>query len=147
MTRVQFHSGWHASSAYIQGDQVPAGEAWLIQLAGLVSNDPALVGAKLQVEEPVLSQNNVMHWAMPAPTTAATAGTPKVELLRSLVLVEGQRIAGRTTAPLADLALLYSGWSFPVALLPQLLGVHGAPDFSGVIAAAEDFVQALQAVP
>ena len=147
MTRVQFHSGWFTNSAYIQGEQVPAGQVWLIQLAGLCSNDPALVGAELQVEEPVLSQNNVMHWAMPAPTTAATAGTPKVELLRSLVLVEGQRIAGRTTAPLADLALLYSGWSFPATLLPQLLGVNAAPDFSGVITAAQGFVQALQAVP
>lgn len=148
-TRIQHHSGWLSNANYAPGATVPEGEVWVIERGGIASNDSAMREVNFQIEEKVVSQGSVCCWSIPIANRYATGATPKSAITGPHVLLPGDRLAARMNANLTDLALLYSGWSYPLACLPRVLGMQqasGSVDYGAFSAALEQAATALQGV-
>lgn len=146
-TRLQYHSGWFNNAAYVAGPYVPEGEVWKIERGGVASNDSSVREIMFQVEERVISQGNVCCWMIPVARSYVSPATPKSAIDQPLILLPGDRFSARLNATLTDLALLYSGWSYPAVCLTRLLGMEAkageVPDLSGLTNAAKTAAEAL----
>lgn len=129
--KLTFHSGWQYNAATVYGEWVPAGEVWLIQFAGVASNDGRAFQPRLQQQRP--AADGTCCWLIPGDVSTAVAPTPQQAIGRAWILEAGDRIAARTNITLGDLALLYSGWKFPDTCLPRLLGVDVPVSAGGTI--------------
>ena len=115
-------AGWQ-----VAGDAVPAGEVWLIQTCGIATNDPRLFSYRMQIvragHSHVLKVNETLQ-----------GSTPVLCVDRPVILLPGDVLVARVNGAPADygngdggtitdagMALLYTGWKFPIADLPKLL--------------------------
>ena len=156
-TRLQYHSGWLFNAAYVYGPYVPEGEVWKIERGGVASNDSAIREIMFQVEERVVSQGNVCCWMIPVARSYVSPATPKSAVDQPLILIPGDRFSARLNATLTDLALLYTGWKYPLECLPRLLGMEAkasgtsgsggdSPDLTAFASAARASATALNEV-
>lgn len=132
-----------AAGRQVDGLPVPADEAWLIQTCGIATNDSRPFEYRMQ-----LVRNGHYH---PLHCNAGPTGsTPVLAVTRPFVMAPGDYLKSRVNAgeDYAGMALLYSGWSFPVADLPKLLGVATGPgvDVSAFLAQCQTAAAALAAI-
>lgn len=92
----------------VYGPIVPQSEAWLVDGAGLFTNDQYPTGSEwmMEVIEPIPEQTGLVDsadpnrccWRIPVAKQLGALATPLLALSRPLVLRPGQRLAGRTNA-------------------------------------------------
>jgi len=115
---------WTHNSATVYSDAVPAGEVWQLFRAGVASNDPTRLDVRMQIQEPVEAQANACCWLIPLASAEATSSTPRLSWGSDKdpqLMLPGQRIAVRLNGTLADLAVLGSGFKYPLACLSYLV--------------------------
>ena len=127
----------------VDGETVPAGEVWLIQSAGIATEDYRALDYMLQHVVPP-------GWYVPLERSVQAGSTPVLALGRSIILQEGEYLRTRVNSggqAFARMALLYTGWKFPASDLSKLLGLSvtaaAAPDFSAFAAQCQAAAQAL----
>lgn len=150
----------NASSAHaFMLGAVPPGEVWQLRTLSLSTDDGRSMEYFIEalVNVPPTPGHHYHRIA-----GGWGAGTPALHVppedLQAMPLLPGERLAARANPPSVPMngrgiKLLWSGWAYPESELPRLrgMGATGAsappPDFSAVITAAQNFVQALQDVP
>jgi hypothetical protein len=109
----------------VTGDVVPQGQVWLVQAAGIATDDGRFLEWMMQIK--VNNPNGKGgYWLVPLHRQSGTsAGTPTLAIDRSVILMPEEALCARVSGLAADrkIALVYSGFSFNEGMLPYLLGI------------------------
>ena len=126
----------------VDGEVVPSGEVWLIQTAGIATTDNRALDYMLQHVVPP-------GWFVPVCRSPQASSTPVLALDRPIILQAGEFLKTRVNGggSFTTMALLYSGWKFPVSELASLLKGSGtsSPD-PNFVAACQAAATALAAI-
>ena len=113
---------WGAPGAgIVQSDPVPDGKVWIVRAAGLFTNDnmpPA--DYMLELIRPVRSQGDACCWRIPLEKSPRPVNTtPLLALSRTVVLHQGERLAGRTNGA-AKFGLNFVYYELPEMCVPLI---------------------------
>lgn len=152
-------NSWHVFSP-----AVPAGEVWKMRTISVsIQWRSGEYMIEHLVNTPPFATAGHYHQIARA-TNNSVIGTPVLHVppadAAALVMQAGERLAARANGSSPSMMLLWSGWSFPAACLPRLLGVEASassggtatlPNFGPLVTAAQTAAAALtslsQSVP
>ncbi len=144
-----------ANRAHVFTLPIPAGEVWKMRSISLSTAYGAPAEYMIEWLVAVPGGNHYHEIAH-----GSASGTPALHVApadaAAMIMQPGERLAGRVNGDpnaFPGIALYYSGWSFPIACLPRLLGVAPVavtsggtvitPDFSALVEAAQNAATAL----
>jgi len=147
----------NANSAHVFGEPVPAGQIWKMRTIALATDDGRTMEYFIEhlTNKPPNPFPNYHRIA-----GGIGSGTPPMHVspadAAALVLLPGERLAGRSNAPNAQMVnrgmlLLYSYFSFAEACLGRALGMSsagttGSTSFAALVQAAQAAATAFNAV-
>jgi len=122
---IKFQVVGDLGNGSVPGDVVPEGKIWLIESAGMFTDEqePREWMLQIQINNPggtgglwlcPLHRNNGSAW-----------GTPILALSRRVVLIHNQTFRARCNGLSPDryMGLMYTGWELDECWLPYLLGL------------------------
>lgn len=121
---VRYEMWGSPGQASMLGQIVPAHEVWQARAAGIITEDGSPLEWMLQIYYPWPSHIPSPQLVTPLHRLNGVASfTPVLALNREVLLLPGETLSIRVCGISADkrMGIRYTGWAFPIGMLPHLL--------------------------